>query len=208
MKEVKQEDGETATLNIQQLYKSNSSKDGRRRNIAQWSRWEWTPFLFRLGTVAAYVRCLVVGKDIIALTLGLLSSVAGVGIASSTATVSNARLLALQVATLARLTLFAGVTNVLHTISTTAASTVKEEDSLRHHPFFATLSGMLGLGCLCVGGTIMLETFLLLNSVNTAIISNQPAVLGGLLLMLFGTFACWNSVLGIKRHLRSVATSS
>ena len=32
MKEVKQEDGETATLNIQQLYKSNSSKDGRRRN--------------------------------------------------------------------------------------------------------------------------------------------------------------------------------
>jgi hypothetical protein len=203
MKEVKQEDGETATLNIQQLYKSNSSKDGRRRNIAQWSRWEWTPFLFRLGTVAAYVRCLVVGKDIIALTLGLLSSVAGVGIASSTATVSNARLLALQFATLARLTLFAGVTNVL-----SAASTVKEEDSLRHHPFFATLSGMLGLGCLGVGGTIMLETFLLLNSVNAAIISNQPAVLGGLLLMLFGTFACWNSVLEIKRHLRNVATSS
>jgi hypothetical protein len=59
-----------------------------------------------------------------------------------------------------------------------------------------------------VGGTIMLETFLLLNSVNTAIISNQPAVLGGLFLMLFGTFACWNSVLGIKRHLRSVTTSS
>jgi hypothetical protein len=204
MKEVKQEDGGTATLNIKKLYKSSSSKDGRRRNIAQ-----WTPFLFRLGTVAAYVRCLVVGKDIIAQTLGLLSSVSiagGVGIASSTAIVSNARLLALQFATLARLTLFAGVTNVLHTVSTTFM--VKEEDSLRHHPFFATLSGMLGLGCLGVGGMIMLETFLLLSSVNTAIISNQPAVLGGLLLMLFGTFACWNSVLGIKRHLRSVATLS
>jgi hypothetical protein len=95
MKEVKQEGSETTTSNnIQQLYKSNSSKDGRRRNIAQ-----WTQFLFRLGTVAAYVRCLVVGKYIIALTLGLLSSVSvagGVGIASSTATVSNARLLSLQ----------------------------------------------------------------------------------------------------------------
>ena len=208
MKEVKQGGGGTTTWNIRQLFKS-SSKDGR-RNIAHRSRLEWTPFLFRLGTVTACVRCLVVGKDIIALTMGLLSSVAVAGIESSTTTiVSNARLLSLQVATLARLTLFAGVTNVLHTV-TTASSTVKDKDYFRHHPFFATLSGILGLGCLGVGG-MMLETFLLLSSSSVsvnAIIFNQPEVLGGVLLMIFGTFASWNSVLGIKRHLRSVATSS
>ena len=204
MKEVKQGGGGTTTWNIRQLFKI-SSKDGR-RNIAHRSRLEWTPFLFRLGTVTACVRCLVVGKDIIALTMGLLSSVAVAGIESSTTTiVSNARLLSLQVATLARLTLFAGVTNVLNTV-TTASSTVKDKDYFRHHPFFATLSGILGLGCLGVGGMIMLA-FLLLSSSSVsvnAIIFNQPEVLGGVLLMLFGTFASWNSVLGIKRHLRSV----
>ena len=151
------------------------------------------------------MRCIVVGKDIIALTFGLLSSAqgVGVGIESSTTIVNNARLLSLQVATLARLTLFAGVTNVLHTVT---ASPVK--DYLRHHPFFATLSGVLGLGCLGVGGMIMLETFILLSSSSVNAISNQPAVLGGVLLMIFGTFASWNSVVGIKRHLHGVATLS
>lgn len=200
MKEVKQGGGGTTTWNIRQLFKS-SSKDGR-RNIAHRSRLEWTPFLFRLGTVTACVRCLVVGKDIIALTMGLLSSVAVAGIESSTTTiVSNARLLSLQVATLARLTLFAGVTNVLHHVTTASSTTVKDKDYFRHHPFFATLSGILGLGCLGVGG-MMLETFLLLSSSSVsvnAIIFNQPEVLGGVLLMIFGTFASWNSVLGIKR---------
>ena len=209
MKEVKQGGGGTTTWNIRQLFKS-SSKDGR-RNIAHRSRLECTPFLFRLGTVTACVRCLVVGKDIIALTMGLLSSVAVAGIESSTTTiVSNARLLSLQVATLARLTLFAGVTNVLHHVTTASSTTVKDKDYFRHHPFFATLSGILGLGCLGVGGMIMLA-FLLLSSSSVsvnAIISNQPEVLGGVLLMIFGTFASWNSVLGITRLLRSVATSS
>lgn len=207
MKEVKQGGGGTTNWSMQQLFQS-SSKD-ERRNIAHRSRLEWTPFLFCLGTVTACVRCLVVGKDIIALTMGLLSSVGGVGAATITI-VSNARLLSLQVATLARLTLFAGVTNVLHSVIT-ASSTVKDKDYLRHHPFFATLSGILGLGCLGVGGMIMLETFLLSSSSSVsvnAIISNQPEVLGGVLLMIFGSFASWNSVLGIKRHICSVATSS
>jgi hypothetical protein len=55
-------------------------------------------------------------------------------------------------------TLFAGASNALYTV------TSKHHYRFRHHPFFATLSAMLGLGCLGVGGTMLFETFVLLQT--------------------------------------------
>jgi hypothetical protein len=78
-------------------------------------------------------------------------------------------------------------------------ATLSYRDHFCDHPFFATLSGMLGLGCHGVGGAILFELFALPSSSANAILSQ--AVLGGLLLITFGMFASWNSVMGFQRHL-------
>ncbi|KAL3768625.1 hypothetical protein ACHAW5_004320 [Stephanodiscus triporus] len=163
---------------------SEERKDRDRRRL------ELTPFLFRLGAIVACVRCIPVCKLIFTLASGLLSG----GVSESTAIVSNARQLSLQVASLARLTLFAGASNALYT------SFSAYHCSFRHHPFFATLSGMLGLGCLSVGGAMLFESVVSLSSSANAILSQAP--LGGVLLMTFGMFATWNSVMGFEHHLR------
>jgi hypothetical protein len=111
--------------------------------------------------------------------------------------VNDARQLSLQVASLARLTLFAGASNALYDATST------HRDHFRNHPFFATLSGMLGLGCLGVGGTMIFESFVVspgCSSLANAVLSQ--AVVGGVSLMMFGMFASWNSGVGFERHLR------
>ena len=156
-----------------------------------------TPFLFRLGAVAACARCIPACRRIHALASGLPLSG---GVAESAMIVNDARQLSLQVASLARLTLFAGASNALHD-ATSSTSTCR--DHFRNHPFFATLSGMMGLGCLGVGGTILFESFVVspgCSSLANAVLSQ--AVVGGVLLMMFGLFASWNSVVGFERHLR------
>ena len=154
-----------------------------------------TPFLFRLGAVAACARCIPACRRIHALASGLPG-----GVAESAMIVNDARQLSLQVASLARLTLFAGASNALHD-ATSSTSTCS--DHFRNHPFFVTLSGMMGLGCLGVGGTILFESFVVspgCSSLANAVLSQ--AVVGGVLLMMFGLFASWNSVVGFERHLR------
>ena len=135
------------------------------------------------------MRCIPVCQRIHALASGLLSG----GIAESTSIVNDVRQLSLQVASLARLTLFAGASNALHDATST------HHDHFRHHPFFTTLSRMLGLGCLGLGGTMLIEYFVSPVSSANAVLSQ--AVLGGALLMMFGMFAIWNLVMGFGRHL-------
>jgi hypothetical protein len=59
---------------------------------------------------------------------------------------------------------------------------------------------MLGLGCLGVGGTMLIEFFVLLRMPVKAILSE--AVLGGVLIITFGMFASWNAVVGFERLWR------
>ena len=114
---------------------------------------------------------------------------------------NDARQLFLHVASLVRLTLFAGASNALHD-ATSSNSTCR--DHFRNHPFFATLSGMMGLGCLGVGGTILFESFVV--SPGCSLLADavlSQAVAGGVLLNMFGLFESWNSVIGFDRHLRA-----
>ena len=158
-----------------------------------------TPLLFRLGAVTACARCIPACRRIYALASGLPLS--GGGVAESATIVNDARQLSLHVASLARLTLFAGASNALHD-ATSSNSTCR--DHFRNHPFFATLSGMMGLGCLGVGGTILFESFVV--SPGCSLLADavlSQAVAGGVLLNMFGLFESWNSVIGFDRHLRA-----
>jgi len=150
------------------LFKSGSVEEGAARKEGVVS------FLFRVSAVAAWMSCIPVCKSILALAKGA-TALDAINI------VDKARELALTVAYLARLTLFAGVAKTLH--SATASST----DSIRNHPFFATLSGMLSMICLGVGGT-MLYSSLILN------IAASKALLGDALLVVLALVTGYNSI--------------
>ena len=132
-------------------------------------------FLFRLSAVAAWMRCIPICKSIFALAMG--------DAASDTINVVNkARELSLTVASLARLTLTAGVAKTLYSASTSTT------DSIRNHPFFATMSGMLSMICFGLGGTMLYSSVLLNISANKAIVGE------GALLVAFALVAGYNSV--------------
>ncbi len=121
------------------------------------------------------MRCIPVCKSLFALATGAVAS-------DAINIVDKARELSLTVASLARLTLTAGVAKTLYAAS--ASST----DSIRNHRFFATLSGMLAMICFGLGGT-MLYSSLLLN------ISMTKVILGeGALLVLVALVAGYNSI--------------
>mmetsp|Transcript_212 Transcript_212/g.403 ORF Transcript_212/g.403 Transcript_212/m.403 type:complete len:461 (-) Transcript_212:43-1425(-) len=132
-------------------------------------------YLFRLSAVAAWMRCIPVCKSLFALAMGAT-------VPDTINIVDKARELSLTVASLARLTLTAGVAKTLY------ASSASSTDSIRNHPFFATLSGMMSMVCLGLGGT-MLYSSLILN------ISMSKAILGeAALLVVFGLVSGYNSV--------------
>uniref|UniRef100_A0A7S2Q259 Uncharacterized protein n=1 Tax=Skeletonema marinoi TaxID=267567 RepID=A0A7S2Q259_9STRA len=132
-------------------------------------------YLFRLSAVAAWMRCIPVCKSLFALAMGAT-------VPDTINIVDKARELSLTVASLARLTLTAGVAKTLY------ASSASSTDSIRNHPFFATLSGMMSMVCFGLGGT-MLYSSLILN------ISLSKAILGeAALLVVFGLVSGYNSV--------------
>ena len=104
------------TLPIRSLRKGDDNERNDRRL-------ELTPFVFRLGVMAACVRCIPVCKCICALASGLLLG----RVAETTAAIGDARRLSLQVASLARLTLFAGASNALYAATSTC------HRGFRHH---------------------------------------------------------------------------
>jgi len=108
---------------------------------------------------------------------------------------NNSRKLGLQIASLARLTLVAGVSHTLY------ASNVSKQKNSGRHPFFAVLGGMLGLGSLAVGGAVLFDAFKTLGSANML----SEAVVGGIMMALFGTFAAYNSVTGMIANFKASA---
>jgi len=135
-------------------------------------------FVFRIGSVAALMQCIPICR---------LTSLQVRSLATEAST-SVARLLCLKIASLARLSLIAGVSHTIYT----SFKTVGEESS--RHPFFSVLSGMLGLGSLSVAG---------------ALIFDQSGLLGSsLVLIVFGLTALWNSVLSVLSSLPKEAAES
>ncbi|KAL3815648.1 hypothetical protein ACHAXA_006923 [Cyclostephanos tholiformis] len=173
--------------------RSFRERDGNERHDR---RLDLTPFVYRLGAMASLMRCIPLCKCIFALASSLLHG----GVTESNAVINDARQLCLQVASLASLTLFAGASNALYT-ATSACNR-----HFHHHPFFATLSGMLGVGCLGVGGTMLFESFVLLRVPASAILSQ--AVLGGVLLTTYGIFASWIAVMGFERLIKEQSAYS
>ena len=167
-------------------------------------RLELSSFIFRLGTIATLLRCIPVCRHIyesITSLQSLSSSVATAILAGKSDTkaaellTNGARLLSLKIATLARLTLVAGASHTLYNSNKKLKMTKNGEVSLCHHPFFNVLSGMLGLGSVAVGGTIMFDTFI--HTTKTAYTLGR-GIGGGMMIVIFGMFALWNAVVGYQ----------
>ena len=158
-------------------------------NGGERSRLEMTSFAYRLFSVVAWAQCIPVCKRILSLGSGLSSGVAG---ATDLVVGNNARLLSLQIVSLARLTLAAGVSQTLY------ASSIAKSDSMRLHPFFAVLSGILGVGCLGVGGSVLFDSFRSLSS-GTVLLGEA---VGGTLLVMFGIFNAVSILIGRRQSMR------
>ena len=134
-------------------------------------------FIFRIGSVAALMQCISICKPI-SLQVRSLATEASTIIA---------RLLCLKIASLARLSLVAGVSHTIYT----SFKTVGEES---RHPFFAVLSGILGLGSLSIAGAMIFD--------------QSEYIIESLVLFIFGLTALCNSVLGILSSLPKEAVES
>jgi len=152
--------------------------------------------IFRVVALGVWARCIQLSKGVLILGTDLLATGAGAGVAteSSIAVVDDARRLCLQIASLARLTLVAGVSRTL-CVSTGKAG---RRIGFGRHPFFNVLSAVLGVGCLSVGGTVLFDAFGPLTSASNA----SMAVGGGILVVLFGLFAGYNSVSGFLANAK------
>ena len=156
---------------------------------------ELSSFIYRLGTIVAYMQCIPICKYLyttIRLLLMPSSSTGGVVVQQELLLLPNvARAICLKIASVARLSLVAGA---LHSLYTANKSKV-----YRHHPFFTVLGGMFGVGCLSVTGAILFDT--LTGSTSSLTALSSVAVRNGLTVMLFGLFAIYNSVKGIIASL-------
>ena len=143
-------------------------------------------FLLQLSAVAFWVRCIPEGGAVVSLARGLLS---GVDLTPKSL-INNSRQLSLGIAALGRLTLAAGVSQVLFS---SKADTVS--DRMRSHPFFAALTGMSSLLCFGVAGSLLLPTLSSGLQASTLISKSFPFV--GALLLLMGIVLGYNSMLAI-----------
>ena len=161
---------------------------------------ELSSFIYRLGTIVAYMQCIPICKYLyttIRLLLMPSSSTGGVVVQQELLLLPNvARAICLKIASVARLSLVAGA---LHSLYTANKSKV-----YRHHPFFTVLGGMFGVGCLSVTGAILFDT--LTGSTSSLTVLSSVAVRNGLTVMLFGLFAVYNSVKGIIASLPQSTT--
>lgn len=149
---------------------------------------EFLPLLFRLATVVAWVRCIATVRALFA-TLAELTGTSS----TSPIFVNNARLLSLQISSLARLTLAAGVSQTIY------KSALNKK--FRNHPFFSTLSGIVSSACLGVGGTMMfsgLSYFL-----KDGNLLSRKVTVDGALLIFFGVLSGYKSVSGFMKYIKS-----
>lgn len=150
-------------------------------------------FFFQLSAVTFWVRCIPVCRAIVSIAGGLLSRADP----TPKSLINNSRQLSLGIAALGRLTLAAGVSQVLfsskaHTIS----------DRMRRHPFFAALSGMSSLLCFGVAGSLLLPALSSGLQVSTLISKSFP--FDGALLSLMGVYLGYNSMLGIIESMKQL----
>ena len=153
------------------------------------SRVDAVSFLFQLSSVAFWVRCIPACRTIISLARELL---AGTDLSS---VVNNSRQLSLNIASLGRLTLAAGVSQVLFSSRVNSIS-----DRIRQHPFFAVLSGISSLTCFGVGGSLMFSS--LKSGLDVSTILSKTVPFDGVLLVLMGLISGYNSALGISESLK------
>ena len=124
-----------------------------------------TPFLFRLASVTAWMWCIPTIKSLLALINGMTATTSGAATVDTINIANKARDFSLTVASLARLTLNAGVAKTLYSASKSS------NDSVRNHRFFATLSGlssMIGFG---LGGAMLYSSLILNISASTTVLA-------------------------------------
>jgi len=138
-------------------------------------------FLFRLSAVAAWMRCIPVCKSLFALAMGAAAASDTIHI------VDKAREISLTVASLARLTLTAGVAKTL------CAASASSADSIRNHRFFATLSGMLSMIFFGLGGTMLYSSSLLNISLNKAVLAEGALLAVTALVAGYNSISCFNA---------------
>jgi len=149
---------------------------------------EFLPLLFRLATVVAWVSCIATVRALFA-TVAELTGI----FSTSPMLVNNARLLSLQISSLARLTLTAGVFQTIY------KSTLNEK--FRNHPFFSTLSGIMSSACLGVGGTMIFSV--LSSFLRDGNLLSQNVTVDGALLIFFGVLSGYKSVSGFMKYIKS-----
>lgn len=140
--------------------------------------------LFRLSAIAFLVRCIPVGKSVVLLAQGLLAG------ADPTSVINNSRQLSLGIASLGRLTLAAGVSQVL--FSSRAKSLAER---MCKHPFFAVLSGACSLICFGTGCSLLFQS--LGYGLQASSILSTTLSFDGVLLSLMGVVLGYNSAIGI-----------
>jgi hypothetical protein len=141
-----------------------------------------TPFLFRLASVTAWMWCIPTLKSLVALTNGMSATTSGAAAVDTINIANKARDFSLTVASLARLTLNAGVAKTLYSVSKSS------NDSIRNHRFFATLSGlssMIGFG---LSGAMLYSSLVLNISASTTVLAEAT------LSVLFALVAGYYSV--------------
>jgi hypothetical protein len=190
-KEERAKDGLGLSKWLIGLFQGGDGKGGMKKKKEE-KTLGMSSLIFRLAALGVWARCISLSRGALTLGSDLLASGAGPAIASSNAVaVDDARRLCLGIASLARLILVAGVSRALCVSTGKAGRRVGFE----RHPFFVVLSAALGAGCLGVGGIALFDASRSMTLANNAAASS--AVGGGVLVVLFGLFAAYNSVVGI-----------
>ena len=153
------------------------------------SRVDATGLTFQLAAAVFWFRCMLSCKAVISLTRGLLAG------ADPSSVINNSRQLSLGIASLGRLTLAAGVSQVLFSSKDNSIS-----HKMRNHPFFAVLSGISSLICFGMGGSLLLSSF----PVQASRIMSKSFPFDGVLLSMMGVLLGYNSAMGIVATLKEL----
>lgn len=155
-------------------------------------RVELSSFIFRLAAGMACLCCFPVGQKLWALVKQgfLLANAPG---PNEALVANNARLLSLEVVSLARLTLFAGVSQLLHV----SGSMTQHDYDISRHPFFGVLSGGLGMGSVGLGGVLLWD------SLRSSLFNKVRVAAEGVLLVVFGLFSGYHSVTGVMARSKA-----